>query len=104
MERKEKFYSIGEVSKLTEIPSHILRYWEKELNLKIMRDQKGNRIYTKKDLEMISEIKTLIYKQGYKIKGVKKKIRGEKLEDSTNYVKVLKKILKKIEEIKKCLE
>lgn len=101
---KEKFYYIREVSKLLDIPAHILRYWEKELNFKIMRDQKGNRIYTQDDIEMLKDIKNMIYKDGMKIKGVKKKLREKKLENKKEYVKLLKKLLKKIEEIKKCLQ
>ncbi|MGC8976707.1 MAG: helix-turn-helix domain-containing protein, partial [Candidatus Ratteibacteria bacterium] len=54
---KSKFYYIRDVSKILDIPSHILRYWEKELNLKIMRDQKGNRIYTEDDIERLKNIK-----------------------------------------------
>ncbi|MCX7917969.1 MAG: MerR family transcriptional regulator [bacterium] len=101
---KEKFYYIKDVSKLIDIPSHILRYWEKELNIKIMRDKKGNRIYTEKDVEFFKEIKSLIYKEGFKIKGVKKKLKEKKLERKKEYVKLLNKILKKLREIKKCLQ
>jgi DNA-binding transcriptional MerR regulator len=101
---KEKFYYIKEVSKLLDVPSHILRYWEKELDFKIMRDQKGNRIYTEKDIEKLKDVRKLIYEEGFKIKGVKKKLREKKLENEEKYVKLLKNILKKIKEIKKCLQ
>ena len=100
---KSKFYYIRDVSKILDIPSHILRYWEKELNLKIMRDQKGNRIYTEDDIERLKNIKNLIYKEKIKIKGVKKKLREKELESEKEYVKLLKKVLKKLKEIKKCL-
>ncbi len=101
---KGKFYYIKEVSKLLDIPAHILRYWEKELNFKIMRDQKGNRIYTEEDIEKFKSIKKLIYEDGFKIKGVKKKLREKELENKKEYVKLLKKVLKKIKELKKCLQ
>lgn len=102
---KGKFYYIRDVSKILDIPSHILRYWEKELNFKIMRDQKGNRIYTEKDIEKLRNIKSLIYNEGFKIKGVKKKLREKKeLENGKEYVKLLKMVLKKLKEIKKCLQ
>ncbi|MCM8818137.1 MAG: MerR family transcriptional regulator [Candidatus Omnitrophica bacterium] len=101
---KEKFYYISEVSKILELPSHILRYWEKELNFKIMRDQKGNRIYTQNDIEILKNVKKMIYSEGLRIKGVKRKLREKKLESNKEYVKLLKKILKKIKEIKKCLQ
>ena len=100
---KGKFYYIKEVSKLLDVPSHILRYWEKELNFKIMRDQKGNRIYSEEDIEKLKNVKKLIYEEGLKIKGVKKKLRGKELENKKEYVKLLKSILKRVKEIKKCL-
>jgi len=100
---KGKFYYIKEVSKLLDIPSHILRYWEKELNFKIMRDQKGNRIYSEEDIEKLKNVKKLIYEEGLKIKGVKKKLREKELENKKEYVKLLKSILKRVKEIKKCL-
>ncbi len=101
---KGKFYYIKDVSKLLDIPTHILRYWEKELNFKIMRDQKGNRIYTEEDIEKLRNVKKLIYNEGFKIKGVKKRLRKKELENRKEYVKLLKMILKKIKEIKKCLQ
>jgi len=101
---KERFYYIKEVSKILDIPSHILRYWEKELNLKILRDQKGNRIYTENDVEILKNVKLMIYRDGLKIKGVKRKLREKKLENKKEYVKLLNKLLKKIKEIKKCLQ
>lgn len=103
-EEKNKFYYIKEASKILDIPSHILRYWEKELNLKIMRDRKGNRIYTQKDIENFMKIKKMIYQDGMRIKGVKKKLSEKKLVEKKDYVKLLKKVLKEIKEIKKCLQ
>ncbi|MCM8785869.1 MAG: MerR family transcriptional regulator [Candidatus Omnitrophica bacterium] len=101
---KIKFYYIRDASKLLDIPPHILRYWEKQLNLKIMRDRKGNRIYTDKDIEVLKNIKLLIYNDGLRIKGVKKKLKEKKLENKKECVKLLKKIFKKLKEIKKCLQ
>lgn len=101
---KGKFYYIKDVSKLLDIPSHILRYWEKELNFKIMRDKKGNRIYTERDIEMLKNVRFLVYNEGFKIKGVKKKLKEKKLENKKEYVKLFNKILKKIKEIEKCLQ
>lgn len=102
-----KFYYIGKVSEITGIPSHILRYWEKEFSfLKPMRDQKGHRIYTQKEIEKINQIKTLVYSEGYKIQGVKKKIRTQQKKTEKNTgekLKFLKQILKELKGIEKCL-
>ncbi|MCM8776762.1 MAG: MerR family transcriptional regulator [Candidatus Omnitrophica bacterium] len=103
---KEKFYYIGEVSKMVELPAHIIRFWEKQLSfIKPLRDQKGHRIYTEKDIEKINRIKFLVYNEGYKIRGVKKKLREKDIKEKKEDIKkFLKDILKDIKEIKKCLQ
>jgi DNA-binding transcriptional MerR regulator len=73
------FFKIGEVAKITGIKPYILRYWESEFP--IIRPEKnrvGQRVYQKKDLERILEIKRLLYDERYTIAGAKKKI----LDDS----------------------
>lgn len=104
--KEEKFFYINEVSKIVEVPPHIIRYWEKEIPfLKPLRDQKGHRIFTEKDIEKINRIKFMVYNEGYKIKGVKKKIREKiRQENSKETRKFLEGILKEIKEIKKCLQ
>ncbi|MCM8761799.1 MAG: MerR family transcriptional regulator [Candidatus Omnitrophica bacterium] len=103
---KEKFYYIGEVSKIVELPAHIIRFWEKQLSfIKPLRDQKGHRIYTEKDIAKINKIKFLVYNEGYKIKGVKRKLRERTVKEETKEMKkFLQDILQEIQEIKKCLQ
>lgn len=103
---KQRFYHIGELGKIVEVPPHILRYWEKEFySLKPLRDKKGNRLYTKQDIEKIRRIKFLIYNKGYRIKGAKKELRGlDKKKDLQSNRRFLKIILKEIQELKKCLQ
>lgn len=70
------YYRIGEVSRITGLKPHVLRYWESEF--KIIKPYKGNslqRLYRKKDVETIFKIKKLLYDEGYTIAGAKKKIR-----------------------------
>lgn len=70
------FFSIGEVSKIVEIEPHILRYWEKEFKqTRPKRNKKGERNYTKKDIETMLKLKSLLYKDLYTIKGAKQKLR-----------------------------
>ncbi|HOL22866.1 MAG TPA: MerR family transcriptional regulator [bacterium] len=106
MKKEEKFYYIGEVSKIVELPAHIIRFWEKELSfIKPLRDQKGHRIYTEKDIEKINRIKFLVYNEGYKIKGVKRKLRERTAKEELKETKkFLQDILRDIKEIKKCLQ
>lgn len=69
------FYKIGEVSKILEIESYVLRYWESEFTfLRPKRSQSGQRIYTKQDIELLLTIKKLLYDEKYTIDGVRRKL------------------------------
>ena len=69
------FYKIGEVSKITGVESYVLRYWETEFPfLKPRKNKSGQRVYIKKDLELILQVKKLLYQERYTIEGVRKKI------------------------------
>lgn len=68
------FYKIGEVSRIADIEPYVLRYWETEFAfLKPRKNKSGQRVYVKKDLELILEIKRLLYQERYTIEGVRKR-------------------------------
>jgi DNA-binding transcriptional MerR regulator len=68
------FYKIGEVSKITGVESYVLRYWETEFPfLKPRKNKSGQRVYIKKDLEMILMVKKMLYQERYTIEGVRKR-------------------------------
>jgi len=68
------FYKIGEVSRIADIEPYVLRYWETEFPfLKPRKNKSGQRVYVKKDLELILEIKRLLYQERYTIEGVRKR-------------------------------
>jgi DNA-binding transcriptional MerR regulator len=70
---KKLYYSISEVSKITEIEQYVLRYWETEFEqLKPQKNRAGNRIYTNKDIQLILYIKGLLRDKKYTIEGAKK--------------------------------
>jgi DNA-binding transcriptional MerR regulator len=67
------FYRIGDVSEITGIKPHILRYWEAEFRvLHPRKNEAGQRVYERRDVEIILEIKKLLYEQRYTISGAKK--------------------------------
>ena len=69
---KKLYYSIGEVSKLTELKPYVLRYWETEFPiLKPNKNKAGNRNYKDTDIKVIRQIQTLLYEKKYTIKGAK---------------------------------
>ncbi len=68
------FYKIGEVGRITGVEPYVLRYWESEFPfLRPRKSRSGQRLYVKKDIETILEIKKLLYDERYTIEGVKKK-------------------------------
>ena len=77
------YYRIGEVSRITGLKPHVLRYWESEF--KVIKPHKGGslqRLYRRKDLDLILKIKKLLYEDGFTIAGAKKKIRDlERMEN-----------------------
>ncbi len=72
------YFRIGEVSKLTRTYAYVLRFWEKEFpTLKPVKSSTGHRMYRRKDVELVLEIKKLLYQEGFTIEGARKKLRGE---------------------------
>ncbi|GMU84818.1 MAG: hypothetical protein AMXMBFR48_00600 [Ignavibacteriales bacterium] len=66
------YYSISEVSKITEVEDYVLRYWETEFDgLKPQKNRSGNRAYTNQDIQLILVIKELIREKKYTIEGAK---------------------------------
>ena len=106
---KKLYYSIGEVSEMTDLKSYVLRYWETEFNqLKPPKNRAGNRTYRQKDIEVILNIKDLLYKKKFTIDGArfalqeKDKILGESEDPNSltnNQKVVLSNIKKNLKEI-----
>ena len=63
-------YMISDAAKKVEVETHVLRYWEEELNLTIKRNEMGHRYYTKEDIERFIKIKTL-KEQGFQLKAIR---------------------------------
>ena len=77
-EVKKLYYSIGEVSEITKLKQYVLRYWETEfVQLKPAKNSAGNRNYRKSDIDLILEIKDLLYKRHYTIKGAKQYLKDK---------------------------
>lgn len=71
------FYKIGEASDVAGVEPYVLRYWENEFpSLQPRKTKSGQRIYTKKDLDLILLIRRLLYEERYTIDGVRRKLGG----------------------------
>jgi len=74
---KKLYYSISEVSKITNLEQYVLRYWESEFEeLKPAKNRAGNRIYTNKDIQLILFIKKLLREERYTIEGAKQVLKS----------------------------
>ena len=72
---KKIYYKIGEVCSLTDTQPYVLRFWESEFpQLAPTKTRSGQRIYRRQDVEMVREIKKLLYEEGYTIAGARKKL------------------------------
>ena len=69
---KKLYYSIGEVSKMTDLKAYVLRYWETEFKqLKPPKNRAGNRTYRQTDIDLILFIKDLLYNKKFTIEGAR---------------------------------
>ncbi|MCL2144413.1 MAG: MerR family transcriptional regulator [Endomicrobia bacterium] len=81
----KEYFTIGEVSQITQVPKHTLRYWENEFKLlRPVRKSSGQRRYHKEDVELVFKIKDLLYNKRYTIEGVKKYLTGGKRKKLTD--------------------
>ena len=87
---KKLYYSISEVSKITDLEQYVLRYWESEFEqLKPAKNRAGNRIYTNRDIKLILYIKKLLRDERYTIEGAKQVLKAYTPEDDTGEQLVL---------------
>ena len=101
------FYSIGEVAAMFNVNTSLIRFWEKEFDIiKPQKNKKGNRLFTKKDIENFHIIYHLVKERGMTLKGAKKKIRENKEDTLENFelIQSLKKLRQMLVEIKEDMD
>lgn len=76
------YFKIGEVSGIVGVKPYVLRYWETEFDLlKPGKAPSRHRLYKKRDVELLLEIKRLLYAEGYTIEGARKRLKQTKREE-----------------------
>jgi len=98
------YYSIGEVAKMFEVNASLIRFWEKEFDIiKPKKNKKGNRLFTKKDIDNFHVIFHLVKEKGFTLEGAKKKLKGskDKTINNADIVQSLQKIKGFLLELKK---
>lgn len=104
METNKLYYSIGEVANLFGVNPSLIRFWEKEFDcIKPGKNQKGNRLYTQKDISYIKLIYSLVKERGYTLQGAKLAIKQdlsslEKNMQAINTLNNIKKFLLNLKE------
>ena len=72
---RKAFYKIGEVCQITDTQPYVLRFWESEFpQLAPKKSRNGQRIYRRKDVDLVLQIKRLLYEEGFTIAGARKKL------------------------------
>jgi DNA-binding transcriptional MerR regulator len=69
------YFRIGEVADLVGVEPHVLRYWEREFRtIRPTKSAKGQRVYSRRDVENLMRVRELLYREGFTIAGAKKKL------------------------------
>lgn len=99
MEELEKsYYSISETAKMFQVNTSLLRFWEKEFDMiKPYKNKKGDRYFTKRDIETIRTIYHLTKEKGYTLQGAKEALKGDKFVDQISKAELIQ-TLKNIKE------
>jgi DNA-binding transcriptional MerR regulator len=70
------YYRIGEVSEIVGVEPHVLRYWETEFrSIRPQKSRKGQRIYSRRDVDRLLKVKDLLYTHGFTIAGARRRLR-----------------------------
>src|SRR5450755_4860798 len=90
------YFRIGEVAELVGVEPHVLRYWEREFrSIRPTKSAKGQRVYSRRDVENLMRVRELLYADGFTIAGAKKKLqRGTARELETKIEKQTEKLEK----------
>lgn len=71
----QEFFSIGDVCTMTDLKPHVLRYWESQFRfLSPAKNRSGNRVYQRREVEMVLLVKQLLYEEKYTIEGARQKL------------------------------
>lgn len=86
MRMEKRKFRIGELAKKLDLERFVVRFWEKEFNIKTSRSQGKQRFYSEEDLSKFKQIKHLLYNKGFTIVGAKQHLLQEKIEKKSTAI------------------
>ena len=96
----KQYFRIGEISRLVGVEPYVLRYWENEFpQIKPSRADSNQRTYQRKDVELILEIKSLLYNERMTIEGAKKRLKKKQKDGTMKKEEVLLEVKEGLKEI-----
>ena len=102
-ELKKLYYSIGEVARIFDVNTSLIRFWEKEFpSVKPKKNKKGNRLFTPKDIVKLDKIYTLVKEKGYTLDGANKALKDKATDYTASNSESFDKseLIQKLESIK----
>jgi len=102
----KRYFTIGEVSELCQVKTHVLRYWEQEFpQLKPVKRRGNRRYYQRHDVLMIRQIRSLLYEQGFTIGGARQQLSGEEAKQDVNQShQIVRQLRVELEEVLRILK
>jgi DNA-binding transcriptional MerR regulator len=98
------YFRIGEVSKITGLPTHVLRFWESEFSrIRPKRTASGQRLYTRRDIELILHIKNLLYEKKFTIQGARQHLTAQPDKKGVSTTQLLEELQSELKSIKDLL-
>lgn len=99
------YFKIGEVSKIAGVPTHVLRFWETEFpRISPRRTPSGQRLYTRKEVELVLEVKSLLYQRRFTINGARQHLRFRSGDEPPPPQKVLEEIRAELDQLRRLLD
>ncbi len=104
----KQYFKIGEVSRILAVKPHVLRYWESEFSsIRPEKTRTNQRLYRRRDVELLLQIRQLLYEEGFTIAGAKRRLREllrAQREGGRDLIEVVRRAREQIAEILKLVE
>lgn len=99
------YFKIGEVSRIAEVPTHVLRFWESEFpKIAPKRTASGQRLYTRKEVERVLAIKDLLYRRRFTIEGARQHLKAGEGDEAADPRQLLEEMRSELAQLRRLLD